>query len=221
MPVLLQLQSPLTELDVTFPYDYKNPVLPLLANFHQTLESLTLICVNLANSTMDFCLSRLTSLDISTHTSPQLYIFIAAFPNLQNLCIRWVNYNSDAVDLLRNQNTAFQNSGHSWKALRSLVANTTSLDVIALQQELEILAVTTNLSEIPDDHLFGLYSSFPLLRPKTLSLVSSAASIFEGILNTAGLGRIFDLSLDLRLAEDSRVIPELVSFTMCLAECAL
>ncbi|KAJ3552456.1 hypothetical protein NM688_g4142 [Phlebia brevispora] len=107
-----------------------------------------------------FSYPKLTVLELIRCSLPRLNILMSAFPNLQALTLEDRDDIPEDIfvltpeqELVRAQNIAFQRNGRHWKSLRSLTTDTWCLFAIGLQNEIDVLEITTSL---PGDRLFDL-----------------------------------------------------------------
>lgn len=74
---------------------------------------------------------------------------VMMFPNLQDLYWEW-DYGhggTHKIEELRDQSEALREAGQTWTQLRSIKADIDSIHVLALRQELDLLAILTELDK--------------------------------------------------------------------------
>ncbi|KAJ3554594.1 hypothetical protein NM688_g3027 [Phlebia brevispora] len=170
--ILANLHSPLDYVSVFFVDDCEDPV-PLLANFRQTLEQATFICVQLEST--EFSYSRLTHLDLRLCYRPKLSVLMTAFPNLEDLKLDAGDHigvdpeEHPELEALRASNIQFQHdNGPMWKSLESVTADIASLFMLGLHMEIDGLYVESSVG--CDVDAAWLRATLTLVSPKTLRL---------------------------------------------------
>ncbi|KAJ3544019.1 hypothetical protein NM688_g5791 [Phlebia brevispora] len=172
-PILNNLQSPLTSVEIIFQdNDEDNPadVLAALANFRKTLRR---ACIESGRFiTMGLVYPVLTSLELSG-AQPRLSVLGPSLPNLETLILGavYILIGDAAIMLLREENIRFQQDRTSpvWEKLSSLSAGLDGLYALGLQFHVPHVEII-DIHQLQDLKAPWLPSSMSSLRPETLVL---------------------------------------------------
>ncbi|KAF7798874.1 hypothetical protein EIP86_010102 [Pleurotus ostreatoroseus] len=208
-PALTRLRSPLVRLHISPGLRTKTSLAPLLSNFRDTLEDLSISSWNLEGIFEGVSCPKVTRLTLHYHSKPVLSKLISMFPNVQVLFINPNDPSADfrndslAYNTLRSANIEFQ-AHTQWHSLVSLAVDPLTLYTMGLQSEVTSVllpSLYTYSNNRGDD--YGLFlESLPPVKPRHLQLACDEDSSGLGIVLTMEMKKLERLDLVLCLYEE-------------------
>lgn len=162
-----QLQSPLDSVEFDGTGEQLD-VITALANFHRTLQKLTVSNLTFCHNSTGLSYANLTHLSLQFIDSLQLSILVPAFPGLRTLNITFSPEFGDAREEWRESNIRFQmdHPSQRWH-LSSLTGDTGTLYMLGLQF---IVPDVTVVNIQPEWDLEDIEDCLATLRPVRLSI---------------------------------------------------
>ncbi|KAJ3534620.1 hypothetical protein NM688_g7108 [Phlebia brevispora] len=202
--ILSQLHAPLEDLSLFLD---NNNLIPMLANFCQSLKRLSVSCASFS------CVGSLV-FPKATHLNIQSFdacapALIAAFPNVQDLQFELEGMGegdtpdeSDDLVMARQQSIEFQRR-QRWDSLVSVKTNLEGLYALALQCRVPSVTITEAIFAPEGLDVAWLKSSLEPLQPQNLKIrvYSNFARLPEAL--GAGMGKLKHLDIGIEFTEDS------------------